>query len=152
MISAPTPLPMTETAAPTPTPKTNLKTKGTIFDVSGNTYTNREKLSTNYLKDKILGSAEVYDTGEPEPAAAVAAPAAPVKKASSSSSSFFSNAVDTSSKSKAGDLAGHEITANVVDEEASDLPALPVKTHSSIQSLDDIGGRRRSLRTSTLGM
>ena len=141
MIPAPTPIPGIESSAPTPSPKANSKTKGTIFDVSGNTYTDRGQLSTNYLKDKILGSTEVYDTGdapaEPEPT--------PPPKKIEASSSFFSNADINSAKKDSSALKGSEITANIVDEDSANeivLPTSTKKTSSSIQSLDDIGGRR----------
>lgn len=141
MIPAPTPIPGIQSSAPTPSPKANSKTKGTIFDVSGSTYTDRGKLSTNYLKDKILGSTEVYDTGdapeEPEPT--------PPPKKIEASSSFFSNADVNSGKKDSSAMKGTEITANIVDEDSANeivLPTSTKKTTSSIQSLDDIGGRR----------
>ena len=98
-------------------------------------------MSTNYLKDKILGSTEVYDTGEAE---APDEPTPPPKKIEASSG-FFSNAVDNGPKKKG---LNNEITANIVDEDSANeivLPTAAVK-HSSIQSLDDIGGRRALLR------
>ena len=143
MIPAPTPIPGFQSVAPSPSPKSNSKTKGTIFDLSGATYTDRGKLSTNYLKDKILGSAEVYGPGDSEPDNE---PTQPPKKIESGSSGFFSNAVDTGPKKKA--LSGQEITANIVDEDSANEIVLPTpqsKAHSAIQSLDDIGGRRRTM-------
>ena len=101
MIPAPTPIPGIQSVAPTPSPKMNSKTKGTIFDLSGNTYTDRGKLSTNYLKDKILGSTEVYDTGEAAPEEPE--PTQPPKKMEASSS-FFSNAAADSGSSSKKDL------------------------------------------------
>ena len=72
-------------------------------------------MSTNYLKDKILGSTEVYDTGdapaEPEPA--------PAPKKIEASSSFFSNADINSAKKDSSAMKGTEITANIVDEDSA---------------------------------
>lgn len=145
MIPAPTPIPGIQSVAPTPSPKQNSKTKGTIFDLSGNTYTDRGKLSTNYLKDKILGSTEVYDTGEATPEEPE--PTQPPKKMEASSS-FFSNAAADSggSGSKKDSLKGQEITANIVDEDSANEIVLPTASKSGgskIQSLDDLGGRRK---------
>merc|ERR1711871_764770 len=143
MIPAPTPIPGIQSVAPTPSPKMNSKTKGTIFDLSGNTYTDRGKLSTNYLKDKILGSTEVYDTGEAAPEEPE--PTQPPKKMEASSS-FFSNAAADSGSSSKKDLKGQEITANIVDEDSANEIVLPTASKSGgskIQSLDDLGGRRK---------
>jgi hypothetical protein len=147
MIPAPTPLPQTEVSAPTPFPKVDKKTRGTIFDVSGATYTNREKLSTNYLKDKILGSAEVYNSGDAPPEEPE--PAATKKTETSGSSSFFSNSGDSGSKKK-GSSSSEESSPSASSEESTEeesLPAIPAKSHTAIQSLDDIGRRRGLLRT-----
>lgn len=147
MIPAPTPLPVTQNVAPTPFPKVDKKTRGTIFDVSGATYTNREKLSTNYLKDKILGSAEVYGSGdapeEPEPVATKSVGV-------SGSSSFFSNSGDSGSKKKGSAFSDESSSSAASSEDTTSadesLPVIETKTRSSIQSLDDIGRRRGLLR------
>ena len=137
IIPAPTPLPVTLSAAPTKA-NSNLKTKGTIFDLSGATYTNREKLSTNYLKDKILGSTEVYG---PEDTTEDASPT-PAPKKIEASSGFFSNAAaEPESKKKSSTDTSSEEQANeasTTEESEEALPAAP-KSHSAIQTLDDIG-------------
>lgn len=99
-------------------------------------------MSTNYLKDKILGSTEVYDSGDA--AAAEPEPTPPPKKIEASSS-FFSNADINSGKKDSSAMKGTEITANIVDEDSANeivLPTAAKKTSSTIQSLDDLGGRR----------